>query len=92
MSFYRKKEQNIEEEKVEEVLPKVSGEKFYEVDPSFHAMLASKKQKQKTETVESEEEMEEPKSTNEKPFSLLSMFGKVEKSIEEGLKGKEYVL
>ena len=92
--YFRKKTKDQVEEEKEEALPEVSSEKFYEVDPSFHAMLASKKKREQEATVENEEEdepMEEQESTSAKPFSLLSLFGKVEELKEDVSKGKKKI-
>ncbi len=62
----------------------MSKEKFFEVDPSFHSMLATKN---RTEEKDSLGEVEDTTGKDEPevaaPFSLLSMFGKAEQSSEK---------
>ena len=85
--FFRKKKTKQGEEKIEESIPEVSSEKFFEVDPSFQKLLISQKTKDDEEMPEDEKMEDEDQGklelTNEKPFSLLSLFGKAEETREK---------
>ena len=90
----RKKKTKQEEEKIEESLPEVSGEKFFDVDPSFQKLLKSQKTKDDREIAEDEKMEDEDQGklelTNNKPFSLLSLFGKAEETREEESIGNRF--